>query len=136
MSDAKKARAQKVYVIQRVSDGMFCSAVISPSWVPTVAEADFVSANKFKGIIRADWGRDIADYRMVEVVPAIPDSALIASEAARKLAEERLAKAMKLQHLHAEALSEIKATVDGQSSHPVKDIVYGLLQEIKEIDNG
>lgn len=40
----------------------------------------------------------MADYRMVEVVPAIPDSALIASEAARKLAEERLAALIRRAH--------------------------------------
>lgn len=38
------------------------------------------------------------------------------------------------QHAHfnilAEALAEIKATVDGQSARPVRDIVYGCLAEI------
>lgn len=34
--------------------------------------------------------------------------------------------------LYCEALAEIKATVDGDSDQPVKDIVYGLLAEIEE----
>ncbi len=32
-----------------------------------------------------------------------------------------------------EALSEIKASVDGESDQPVKDIVYGLLSEIEAL---
>lgn len=30
-----------------------------------------------------------------------------------------------------EALAEIKATVDGDSGQPVRDIVYGLIEELK-----
>jgi len=33
--------------------------------------------------------------------------------------------------LLAEALAEIKATVDGKSKQPVKDIVYGCIEELK-----
>lgn len=35
--------------------------------------------------------------------------------------------------LNAEALAEIKATVDGHSDQPVKDIIYGLLAELAAI---
>ena len=36
----------------------------------------------------------------------------------------------RLYELHVDALSEIKATVDGESDQSVKDIIYGLLAEI------
>lgn len=36
----------------------------------------------------------------------------------------------RLHELNAEALAEIKATVDGKSEQSVKDIIYGLLDEI------
>lgn len=36
-------------------------------------------------------------------------------------------------HLNAEALSEIKATVDGQSDQSVQAIIYGLLDEIAKL---
>lgn len=35
--------------------------------------------------------------------------------------------------LMAEALAEIKATVDGESDQPVRDIIYGLLAEIEKL---
>ena len=38
-------------------------------------------------------------------------------------------------NLNAEALAEIKATVDGQSDQPVKAIIYGLLAEIAALNN-
>lgn len=37
---------------------------------------------------------------------------------------------VRLYHLHVEALAEIKAAVDGESDQSVKDIIYGLLDEI------
>tara|TARA_R110002072_G_scaffold63430_2_gene157821 strand:+ start:145 stop:399 length:255 start_codon:yes stop_codon:yes gene_type:complete len=39
----------------------------------------------------------------------------------------------RLAALNAEALAEIKATVDGDSDQPVKDIIYGLLKEIEAL---
>ena len=77
MADWKK-RAQRVYVIQRVEDGLFCANVRSrsPEWVQDVTEADFVSAMKFTGIVRAEWGRELDDYRLREVAPVlIPEAA-------------------------------------------------------------
>lgn len=67
----KKRRAQRVFVIQRVADGLFCANVRSPEWVEDVADADFVSQTKFKGIVRAEWGRDLEDYSLCEVAPVL-----------------------------------------------------------------
>lgn len=64
-------RAQRVFVIQRVKDGMFCKNLRSPVWTEDVGEADFLSATKFKGIVLADWGRDMCDYRLCEVKPSM-----------------------------------------------------------------
>jgi hypothetical protein len=43
---------------------------------------------------------------------------------------KRLRDQMRLYHISVEALSEIKASVDGKSDQPVADIIYGLLDEI------
>jgi hypothetical protein len=53
----------------------------------------------------------------------------------------RLREALRTADLNAQALAEIKASVDGQSDQPVRDIVYGLLDELaalqpKEADHG
>ncbi len=39
----------------------------------------------------------------------------------------------RLHELNAEALAEIKATVDGKSKQSVKAVIYGLLEEINNI---
>lgn len=67
-------RAQKVVVIQRKSDGLFYAAPpksSSPDWVEDIALANFVSPMKVKSLIRAVWGRDEVDFRVVEVVPTV-----------------------------------------------------------------
>jgi restriction endonuclease S subunit len=46
---------------------------------------------------------------------------------------KRLRDQMKLYHISVEALSEIKASVDGKSDQPVVDIIYGLLDEIAKV---
>lgn len=38
--------------------------------------------------------------------------------------------------INAEAMAEIKATIDGGSDQPVKDIVYGAIEELKELRDG
>lgn len=40
----------------------------------------------------------------------------------------------RLSTLHVEALAEIKATVDGHSNQPVRDIIYGLIDEINMLE--
>lgn len=44
--------------------------------------------------------------------------------------------ANRISNLNAEALGEIKATVDGESNQPIKDIIYGLLAEIEALTKG
>jgi len=47
---------------------------------------------------------------------------------------KRLRDQMRLYHISVEALSEIKASVDGKSDQPVADIIYGLLDEIAKVE--
>ncbi len=58
-----------------------------------------------------------------------------ASEARATALEAQLANRISEAHewLLVEALSEIKATVDSESEQPVKEIVYGVLAEIKAL---
>lgn len=63
---------------------------------------------------------------------------LVAAEVARLTAERDALRAAqfrqnRLHELNAEALAEIKATVDGKSDQPVRDIIYGLLEEINNL---
>lgn len=37
------------------------------------------------------------------------------------------------ENLLCEAMAEVKATVDGDSNQPVKDIIYGFLAELSEL---
>lgn len=52
-----------------------------------------------------------------------------------KKSRARLAKENRILDLSAQAMAEIKATIDGSSDQPVKDIVYGCLEEIKILAN-
>jgi hypothetical protein len=47
---------------------------------------------------------------------------------------KRLRDQMRLYHISVEALSEIKASVDGKSDQPVAEIIYGLLDEIAKVE--
>jgi hypothetical protein len=59
--------------------------------------------------------------------------ALLRAEAAEaKLA--KLAINTRIFHINAEALSEIKAVVDGQSEQSIKAIIYGLLAELEKTE--
>ena len=54
-----------------------------------------------------------------------------------EVAEAKLAKLAintRIFHINAEALSEIKAVVDGQSEQSIKAIIYGLLAELEETE--
>jgi hypothetical protein len=63
------------------------------------------------------------------------EASALTNRAARRIEEleaqnKRLRDQMRLYHISVEALSEIKASVDGKSDQPVADIIYGLLDEI------
>jgi hypothetical protein len=48
--------------------------------------------------------------------------------------ERQLKAEEKLSHLLAQALAEIKATVDGDSSQQVKSIIYGCIEEVRQLN--
>jgi len=63
------------------------------------------------------------------------EASALTNQAARRIEEleaqnKHLHDQMRLYHISVEALSEIKASVDGKSDQPVADIIYGLLDEI------
>ena len=66
---------------------------------------------------------------------------LLAHREAAEAENARLREALRTADLNAQALAEIKASVDGQSDQPVRAIVYCLLDELtslqsKETDHG
>lgn len=70
-------RPQKVVVIQRVADDQFYCApkgALSPNWTADIRMANLVAPSKVKGLIRATWGHDMAQYRTIEVVPVPVDT--------------------------------------------------------------
>lgn len=67
-------RHQRVFVIQRVSDGLYYHApkgAHSPLWTKDLWRANFIAPTKAKSTIRAVWGRDMEDYVVREVVPML-----------------------------------------------------------------
>ena len=68
-------RSQRVMVVQRRSDGMFWKQQKNgiAQWTPDIREANFISPNRVKGLVRATWGRDLEEFRALEVVPALMD---------------------------------------------------------------
>lgn len=66
----KMRRNQRVFVVQRKSDEMFCTNLKDPNWSGDIRLAAFIAKTKFQGVVRAVWGRDMDDYRLIEVVPA------------------------------------------------------------------
>ncbi len=67
-------RYQKVVVIRRRSDGLYYTAPprsAAPSWTADLRQANFVAPSKVRGLIRAEWGRDEAEFEAVPVVPAL-----------------------------------------------------------------
>lgn len=71
-----KPRAQKVMVIRRKSDGLFYYAPkgsTTPQWSEDLEQANFIAPSKVKSLIRVDWGRDLEDYEVLEVVPKLKE---------------------------------------------------------------
>jgi hypothetical protein len=82
--------------------------------------------------------RTKTDEDFGELDPFSPWGSLMV-EAADRIEEleaqnKRLRDQMRLYHISVEALSEIKASVDGKSDQPVADIIYGLLDEIVKVE--
>lgn len=44
-----------------------------------------------------------------------------------------LERKLRIAEISQEAMAEIKATIDGDSDQPVRDIVYGCISEIKNL---
>jgi hypothetical protein len=80
----------------------------------------------------------MSDDDLVNQLWESDEASALTNRAARRIEEledqnKRLRDHMKLYHISVEALSEIKASVDGKSGQPVVDIIYGLLDEIAEV---
>jgi hypothetical protein len=79
----------------------------------------------------------MSDYRIEAATKKEwADRALRAEDHIEELEAQnkRLRDQMRLYHISVEALSEIKASVDGKSDQPVADIIYGLLDEIAKVE--
>ena len=70
MTTTPPIRAQRFYVTRRLSDGLYLRSDKN-GWTDDVSLAHIVSKRNFRSLIRAELGRDLEGFEMIEARPAL-----------------------------------------------------------------